>query len=89
MNKIKSILNIYFIVRDIGKPIDPIFSIGFMRQTGPPWKSGKGIQLRLGKYVTQIGICRSNKKIKKEVDGLLYAVQGRMMEETPKEIGSW
>lgn len=79
----------YWIIRDIGKPKDPIFSIGFMRQTGYPWKSGKGPQIRVGKYVLQIGICKANKDIKEEQDGLVYAMQGRMMEETPKEIGSW
>jgi len=89
MNKIKSILNVYFIIRDIGKPTDPVFSIGFMRQTGYPWKHGKGIQLRVGKYISQIGICRANRDLHEEQDGLLYAVQGRLLEEKPRDIGNW
>lgn len=89
MNKLRSIFNLYFIVRDIGKPREPVLAIGFMRQTGPPWKSGKGVQMRIGKYVIQLGLCRSNKEIKEEVDGLLYAMQGRLLEEQPKDIGNW
>lgn len=89
MNKLKSIGILYFIVRDTGSSKDPVFSTGFMRQTGFPWKSGKGIQLRIGKYVSQIGLCRPNKALQDEQDGLLYAMQGRLLDEKPNEIGNW
>lgn len=89
MNRLYSLGVFYWIIRDIGKPRDPVVSIGFMRQTGYPWKSGKGPQVRLGKYLLQFGLCRSKKEIQEERDGLLYAMQGRLLEEKPSEIGSW
>lgn len=60
-----------------------------MRQTGYPWKQGKGIQIRIGKYVGQIGVCKAKKDIQEEFDGLLYAMQGRLLEEKPRDIGNW
>lgn len=89
MNKLKSLFGLYFIVRDTGKKKDPKVAVGFMRQTGYPWKAGRGIQLRINKYVIQFGICRSNKTIQEDWDGLLYAMKGRVLEEKPKDIGSW
>jgi hypothetical protein len=91
MNRLRSIWFIYTILRDIGTPADPTISIGFMRQTGPPWKTGKGLQIRIKKYIFQIGICKSNKKVKAkgEETGLLYAMQGRLLEEEPSKIGNW
>lgn len=89
MNKLKHVGFLYFIIRDIGKKKDPVIAKGFMRQTGYPWKSGKGVQLRAWKYVMQVGFCKSNKILKDETDGLLYAMQGRLLEEKPSEIGSW
>ncbi len=91
MNKLYSISFLYVILRDIGVVTDPTVSIGFMRQTGPPWKTGKGVQLCLGKYILQIGVCRSPKELRhvKDDDGLLYAMQGRLLEEDPNKIGSW
>jgi hypothetical protein len=91
MNRLYTTGFLYVIVRDIGKPKDRIISTGFMRQTGTPWKTGKGIQLRIGKYVTQIGVCKADKERAHlhEQDGLLYAMQGRLMEEPPSKIGNW
>lgn len=91
MNRLRTLGIVYVIIRDIGKPKERIISIGFMRQTGPPWKTGKGIQIRIGKYVTQVGVCRTNAGLRnlQEADGLLYAMQGRLMEDPPSKIGSW
>lgn len=91
MNRLYSIWFLYGILRDIGTQKDPLVSIGFMRQTGPPWKTGKGLQLRFGKYILQVGLCRTSKDLRhvKEDDGLLYAMQGRLLEEDPNKIGSW
>lgn len=89
MNKLYSISFIYWIIRDTGKPGEKVVSVGFMRQTGYPWKHGKGVQLRLGKYIFQFGVCRSNSEIKEEEDGLLYSMQGRLLNEKPKDIGNW
>lgn len=91
MNRLVHVGFLYFIVRDTGKPKERVLSIGFMRQTGPPWKTGKGIQIRIGKYVTQVGVCRTNAGLRnlQEADGLLYAMQGRLMEDPPSKIGSW
>lgn len=91
MNRLYSISFVYAILRDIGKNGDPLVSIGFMRQTGPPWKTGKGVQIRVKKYVLQLGICRSNKKITREEHelGLLYAMQARLLEDKPNKIGNW
>lgn len=89
MNKLHSLGVFYFIIRDIGKKKDPVLSLGFMRQTGYPWKSGKGLQLRIGKCVIQFGLCVANKKVKEENEGLLYAMKGRLLEDKPGEIGNW
>jgi hypothetical protein len=91
MNSLRSIAFLYAIIRDTGNPKTPVFSWGFMRQTGHPWKTGKGLQIRIKKYVVQIGFCKSNKKVKaqEEENGLLYAMQGRLLEEEPSKIGNW
>lgn len=89
MNTVKSFGFLYVILRDIGKNKDPIVSKGFMRQTGYPWKSGNGIQIRIGKYIVQFGFCKSNKLINNESEGLLHAMQGRLLDEGPATIGDW
>jgi hypothetical protein len=59
-----------------------------MRQTSPPWKVGKGPQIRIGKYAFQFGLARKT-GMKTEEDGLLMAVQGRFMDTKPGDIGDW
>jgi len=95
MTKTMSYLNVvhksgplYLITRDTGTPKSKILAVGFMRQTSPPWGIGKGIQIRVGKYVTQIGIWRNPKDLSEE-DGLLHAMQGRILNVTVDEIGDW
>lgn len=79
---------LYWIARNNGKKGDPRISKGFMRQTSEPWLVGSGLQVRFGKYIFQIGICGKPKKLDDQ-DGLLYAMQGRVMDVEPKEIGIW
>ena len=88
LNNLYKIGKVYWILRDTGTPKDKVLSTGFMRQTSAPWATGKGVQIRVKKYVFQIGLCTSFKDIAEE-DGLLYAVQGRIMDIPPGEIGDW
>lgn len=78
---------VYWIVRDV-KPSKGIVSIGFMRQTSNPWKTGKGIQIQSSKYSYQIGVCRKSKSMDDQ-SGLLFAVKGRILETPITEIGEW
>lgn len=91
MNRLYSLFFLYWIVRDTGTPKDPTISIGFMRQTSAPWRTGKGIQIRISKYIFQVGMSKRNKSIDPSQDelGLLYAMQGRLLGDAPKDIGSW
>jgi hypothetical protein len=88
MNTLYTSNKFYWILRDTGKYGDPIFSKGFMRQINPPWLVGSGIQVRVGKYILQIGICGGSKSLSDD-EGLLYAMEGRVMDSNPKEISSW
>lgn len=88
MNNLYIFGKIYWILRDTGKVKDKTISKGFMRQTSAPWRTGNGIQIRIGKYVLQIGICGKPKNLGDQ-DGLLYAIQGRLMDTEIKEIGDW
>lgn len=88
MNLVQRLWFFYWIIRDNGKPSDPILSSGFMRQTDSPWLTGKGVQVRLSKYVVQIGFCKENPAPSEDV-GVLNAMQGRYMDNQPKEIAKW
>lgn len=88
MNNLYKIGKVYWILRDTGKPKDKVLSIGFMRQTSAPWSTGKGIQIRIKKYTFQIGLCSSSNKLTDD-EGLLYAMQGRILDTPPGEIGDW
>jgi len=88
MNNLYKIWKVYWILRDTGKPKDKVFSTAFMRQTSALWATGKGIQIRIKKYVFQIGLCSTPKTLADD-EGLLYAVQGRIMDIPPGEIGDW
>lgn len=80
----------YWILRDSDQvrklPISITF--GFMRQTSQPWKTGWGLQLRVRKYIYQIGVCRKPKRLDDQ-SGLLYAVKGRILDTPITEIGEW
>lgn len=77
---------IYWVLRDTHKGFS--VSRGFMRETNHPWRTGRGIQIGLGKYVFQIGVCKRNNIIN-EMNGLLNALKGRELHYKPKEIREW
>lgn len=88
MNNLYVLGRVYWILKNTGNRNQKIISSGFMRQTSKPWLTGKGVQLRMGKYVLQIGICGAPKDLP-EQDGLLYAMQGRVMDIDVEKIGEW
>lgn len=59
LNKLQYIGFLFWITKDDGLKGEPILSYGFMRQTSPPWKIGRGIQVRVRLHTFQIGFCRS------------------------------
>lgn len=88
MNVLQAVGPLYWITRDNGTKGIPFISPGFMREIDEPWRTGKGIQVRLFKYVFQLGLCRKNPN-KNEEEGLLFAMKGRDMKLKAKEISSW
>jgi hypothetical protein len=78
----------YWIVRDTGNKNTPKICIGWTREIGGYWRKGKGPQIRFGKYLLQFGLCKKN-KVANEQDGILRAVEGRILELTTKEISTW
>ena len=88
MNNLYVFGKLYWILKNTGKKKDPVISTGFMRQTAPPWFTGTGIQLRAGKYLLQVGVCGNPQKLD-DKDGLLYAMQGRVMDIEVEQIGEW
>lgn len=88
MNNLYVFNRFYWITKNTGKSGDPIIGKGFMRQTSAPWLTGSGIQIRIGKYSFQIGICGKPQNLDDQ-GGLLYAMQGRLLDEKPDEIGNW
>lgn len=80
---------LYWIVRDTGKKGVKPLSGGWMKELGGYWRQGRGIQLRAGKWVVQFGICRRPKATYTEQEGLLRAVEGRMLTTAVKDIGDW
>jgi hypothetical protein len=77
---------IYWVLRDTHKGFS--MSLGIMRETNYPWRTGNGIQIGIGKYVFQIGFCKRNNAID-EMNGLLNALKGRELHHKPKEIREW
>jgi hypothetical protein len=88
MNAVQAVGPVYWICRDIVPPNTRLFAWGFMRQTSAPWRVGKGIQIRFKKHTFQIGLSRKGKQVSDDT-GLLYAVQGRYLDDKPKEIRDW
>jgi hypothetical protein len=86
MNLVQGIGFVYWVIRDTHKGFS--LSIGFMRETDHPWRTGKGLQIGISKYVFQIGFCRKN-TIHSEIMGLTNAVKGRKLHFQPKEIREW
>ena len=88
MNAVQSVGPVYWICRDVIPTGTPFIAHGFMRQTSAPWRVGKGIQIRFKKHTFQIGLSRKSKQVSDDI-GLLYAVQGRYLDDKPKEIRDW
>ena len=88
MNAVQSVGSVYWICRDVIPTGTPFIAPGFMRQTSAPWRVGKGIQIRFKKHTFQIGLSRKGKQVSDDT-GLLYAVQGRYLDDKPKEIRDW
>jgi hypothetical protein len=88
MNVVQGIGPVYWITRDNGMDNQPIICVGFMRETGEPWRTGKGLQVRIKQYVFQLGLCRRNPN-KEEEEGLLFAMKGRALDTQAKDIASW
>lgn len=88
MNVLQAVGPVYWITRDNGTSDTPFISPGFMRETGEPWRTGNGLQVRLGKFVFQLGVCQKHPN-KEEEEGLLFAMKGRDMKLKTEEIASW
>ena len=87
-NRVISLFFLYYIRRDTGKTGDPILATGFMHQISPPWKRGKGIQVRIKTSVVQIGICKKHHH-DGEDSGILAAVGGKYLDSKVEEIREW
>ena len=88
MNRVRGFGFIYWIVRDFADVRTPVICTGFMREVDTPWRHGKGLQLRTRKHTLQFGLCRKTKP-QDDVEGVLSAVGGRMLDISVDEIGSW
>lgn len=88
LNIVHGVGCIYWIVRDTATAETPRMSTGWVHELGGYWRKGKGIQFKTGKYITQVGVCKRH-KVKNEEDGILEAMQGRMLNTTTDEIGEW
>ena len=88
MNRVRGIGPLYWITRDFVDNRTPIICTGFMRETGAPWRQGKGLQIRTKKHTFQIGFCKRLNP-SDETAGILGAVGGRMLDLEADEIGSW
>lgn len=86
LNLVQGIGFVYWVTRDTHKGFS--LSIGFMRETDYPWRTGKGLQIGIGKYAFQLGFCRRNKPAN-EIMGLTHALKGRELNLKPKEISTW
>lgn len=53
-----------------------------------PWRSGIGISIQLGRHGLVVGLCRRTHPSSPE-EGLLRALEGRELDETPEEVGMW
>lgn len=86
LNLVQGVGFVYWVTRDTHKGFS--LSIAFMRETDSPWRTGRGLQIGIGKHSFQIGFCRRN-KTENEAEGLMRAVKGRRLHYRPKEIREW
>lgn len=88
LNRLQSIGPVYWITRDNTPKKTPLLSIGFMRQTNFPWKVGKGLQVSIGRYSFQFGICKKSNHYD-ETEGILGALGGRYLDTSTSDIREW
>lgn len=88
LNSLQVAGRIYWIVRDYIPTNTPIICKGFMRETDSPFRTGKGIQVRIPKRTIQVGVCDRG-VAEDEIGGLVYAMQGRLLKDSPHKIGNW
>lgn len=88
LNTVQVAGRLYWITRDYIPDGTPLLTKGFMRETDSPFRAGKGIQVRIPKRTVQVGICDRGRPAD-EIDGLVYAMQGRLLEDSPHKIGNW
>lgn len=88
LNTVQVAWRIYWIVRDLVPTDTPVVSKGFMRETESPWRTGRGLQFKLPRRIIQIGICDKGRN-GDDFEGLVYAMQGRLLDDSPHVIGNW
>lgn len=88
LNVVQYVGRLYWIIRDTAEAGTPRLARGFMRQVTSPWLIGSGVQVRVRRWVVQVGVCRKQSATD-YTEGLLMALDGRLMDEEPKEIGAW
>jgi hypothetical protein len=88
LNVLQVVGPVYWISRDNVQANIPFVSVGFMRELDTPWRVGKGIQITKGSYSFQIGVCH-RLHYTNPIDGQLAAMDGRLMDTPPEEIGTW
>lgn len=65
-------------------------SRAWITEMAPPYRKGKGVRLRLGRYAVQVGICHKNDVDETEdVEGLLDHVGWRSLDTSVDEILLW
>jgi hypothetical protein len=88
LNVVRGFGPFYWILRDTGKKGVPFVSFGWTRELGGYWRVGRGIQIRVGKYIYQFGLCKK-REVPNEEEGVLMVLEGRMMQTTTSEISTW
>lgn len=88
LNSLIYFKSLYIILRDNANIKTPTLSKGFMRQTSQPWMVGTGLNIRINRYLLQIGFCKPSKHTNEE-SGLLGALGGRLMDTNVSEIREW
>lgn len=88
LNKVFPLGPLYFIRRDNGTKGMPRICKAFMHEISSPWRRGKGIQVRIGTQVLQVGLCKKYPD-QREDEGVLSAIGGRYMDTEVKDIREW
>ncbi len=86
LNLIQGVGPFYWITRDNHSGFS--IGLGFMRETGFPWRNGRGLHIGILKYSFQIGLCRKSTVID-EYNGMLRALQGRELDHHPSKLRDW